>query len=122
MKRYFLGIIAVIIAFASVAFTQIQKDSKENLATFTFRYIPTSDFSQSAVQDKTNWEAGTSGCEGGLDACTMEVQESYTHLEGTRRVLNNTGNAVNIVATGSGNHYSPDPASSTGILSATNQD
>lgn len=121
MKRYIFGIIAVVLAIGAVAFTKAEKASKENLATFTFRYKPTSDFTQNSVQNQNNWESGTAGCGGSLDACTMEVTDIYTHLEGTKRVLNTTGNVINIVASGSGSDYKPNPSASTGVQSATNQ-
>lgn len=121
MKKYFFGIIAVIIATGSVAFTKVQKANKKDLATYTFRYKPTSDFTQNSVQTNNNWESGIAGCGGSLDACTMEVTDTYTHLDGTKRVLNTTGNVINIVATGSGSDFQPNPSASTGVQSATNQ-
>lgn len=124
MKKYLFGSIAIVVAVTLVAFTspKEKETSKKPFATYTFRYKLTSDFSQASVQNNNNWEAGTASCGGSLDACTIEVTDTYTHTDAmNKRVLNTSGSVINIVATGSGSDYKPNPTASTGVPSATNQ-
>lgn len=117
MKRYIASIIAVIIAAGAVAFTT---PAKKPLATFTFRFTPTT-YTQPQVETNSNWVSGASLCGGTANkACQMEVDEAYTHLDGSTRVLNTTGSVIVIKAKlgAAGSDYVPDPSTSTGIASA----
>src|SRR5437868_13233677 len=121
MKRYISGIVAVTIALAAVAFTT-PKNTRP-LSSFTFHYTPTS-YGQSTVEANGNWVSGASLCGGNQNkACQMEVTDTYTHLDGSNRVLNTTGSVIIIKAVpgAGGTDYVPNPLTSTGIPSATNK-
>lgn len=120
MKRYITGILAVVIAISAFAFTKPQEE-KKNSTTYTFSYAPTSDFSQAAVELKSNWESNTtppSPCLGTANkACQADIDEIYTHDEGGVRVLNTStsqGSVLNISAIPGANNtdYVPDPSMS----------
>ncbi len=121
MKRYLAGSLAVIFAIAAAAFTVPSKHSPS--AAFTFRYNSPS-YTQPDVQTNNNWISGSSSCSGAANkACEMEVLDTYTHLQGSTRVLNTTGNVIVVKAVLGANHtdYVPNPATSTGIQSATDK-
>jgi hypothetical protein len=121
MKRYITGILAVIVAAGAVAFTAPAK--KIPNATFTFHYTPTS-FGQNDVETNNNWISGASLCAGDQNkACQMEVTDTYTHLDGSNRVLNTTGSIIVIKAKlgANGSDYVPNPSASTGVPSASDK-
>ncbi|MEO6733992.1 MAG: hypothetical protein ABIN01_22410 [Ferruginibacter sp.] len=103
MKRYIFGTIAVIIATASLAFTNKSTTTKP-LSSHSFYYMAPggTDYSQTAVQDKANWisNPGTvPTCSGTAKACRIEVNDSYTELNGSSiRVFKTSGNVAEIVA------------------------
>jgi hypothetical protein len=116
MKRYITGIIAVVIAIGMAAFTA---PAKKPLSTFTFRFTPTN-YTQSLVENNDNWVSGASLCTGAANkACQMQVDEAYTHLNGSERVLNTSGSVIVIKAKqgANGTDYVSDPSTSTGISS-----
>jgi len=120
MKKYLFGTMAIIFAIAAVAFTRVPKGPT---ATFPFRYVP-SIYTQSAVQTNSNWTSGSVSCPSPPNkACTIWVADIYTHLVGTSRVLNTTGNVLIIKAIRGANgiDYVPDVATSTGISSKSDK-
>ncbi len=120
MKQYITGIIAVVIAIGMAAFTA---PAKKPLSTFTFRFTPAT-YTQPLVETNNNWVSGASLCGGTANkACQMEVDEAYTHLNGSDRVLNTSGSVIVIKAKKgvNGTDYVPDPTASTGISSSTNK-
>jgi hypothetical protein len=92
MKKYLFGLSAILLAVGAVAFTRPP-------ATFTFKYDLTT-YTQAQVQSISNWSLAIGpGCDGtDRKACQIEVEETYTHLEGSTRVLNTTGNVISITA------------------------
>ena len=93
MKRYLTGIAAVIIAISAAAFTKPAK----NLNNVTFEYNPPggTDYSQSSVQNKSNWSLGDPSCNDDLiKACTLEVSSDNTTAGQTQ-----LGSSVTITAT-----------------------
>lgn len=122
MTRYLSGIVAAVFAIGAVAFTAPKNNGP--LATYTFYYTPTTNYSQPQVQNNNNWISGASLCGGVPDkACQIEVANSYTHLNGSIRVLNTTGNVpvINAKLGADGTDFVPDPSISTGINSATDK-
>ncbi|MCW3090005.1 MAG: hypothetical protein JWP81_1074 [Ferruginibacter sp.] len=102
MKRYLFGIIAVIIATASVAFTSSHSVTKP-LTSHNFYYVaPSGLYTELAVENKANWisNPGTiPTCSGSAKACTIAVNDNYTELNGSGvRVFKTSGNIANIVA------------------------
>lgn len=118
MKRYIIGILAVMIGAAAAGFTEHKTTGPT--ATFTFRYTQLS-YTQALVQTNSNWVAGSSACASAANkACQMEVTDTYTHLDANNnRVLNTTGNVIVIKAVkgASGTDFVPNPPTSTGIPS-----
>ena len=126
MKRYISGVIAVLIAVAAFAFTKPENKVKPS-TTYTFFYNSSS-YLQPDVQDRQKWLIGTgSGCSGLQNkACQMEVTDSYTHIDPDSgdRVLNTSGATEVVIAAvkGADNvNYVPNPATSTGIQSASDK-
>lgn len=126
MKQYLTGIIAVIIAVGAFAFTKPENRVKPP-TTYSFFYNSSS-YLQQDVQDRQKWLIGTgSGCSGLQNkACQMEVTDSYTHLDPDSgdRVLNTSGASEVVIAAVKGadnTNYVPNPATSTGIPSASNK-
>jgi len=120
MNRYLTAMAAVIIAIGMAAFTA---PSKKHVTTYTFRFTPATS-TQPQVETNGNWVSGASLCGGTANkACQMEVDEAYTHLDGSTRVLNTSGSVIVIKAKKGANQtdYVPDPAASTGISSATDK-
>jgi len=116
MKKYLFGIMAVVFAVAAVAFT---KAPKAPTATFPFKYVPVT-YALLDVQTNSNWTSGTVSCPVPLNkACLIQVTDIYTHLVGTTRVLNTTGNVLIIKAVHGANgiDFVPDVPTSTGIAS-----
>ena len=116
MNRYLTAMAAVIIAIGMAAFTA---PPKKSATTFTFRYTPTT-YTQPQVETNSSWVSGAALCGGTANkACQMEVDEAYTHLDGSTRVLNTSGSVIVIKAKKGANQtdYVPDPSSSTGISS-----
>jgi hypothetical protein len=115
MKKYLFGLSAIVLAVGAVAFTKPR-------ATFTFKY-DLSTFTQAQVQSNSNWSLGSGADCDATDrkACQMEVDEAYTHLEGSNRVLNTVGNVISINAS----LYNPDQtyyvSSGTGISGIINK-
>jgi hypothetical protein len=121
MKNYLFKYIAVLFAVAAVAFTKIPKVPT---ATFPFHYIA-STYAQSDVQNNSNWASGLIVCSTPPfnKACLIQVTDTYTHLVGTTRVLNTTGNVLIIKAIHgvNGIDFVPDVASSIGIASKSDK-
>jgi hypothetical protein len=106
MKKYFFGFVAITLAIAFSAFTKAP-----NFDTFKFKLKSGVDVtSATAVENEANWEVTALVCSPGTDqACTITVDASYTHLEGTApneiRVLNTSGTVANIISeAGSGSN------------------
>jgi len=83
MKKYFFGILAIVLAISFSAFTNPSKKTSTN---FLFEYTPpsTGDYSQGSVSDPDNWNllfgADCSGAE--EISCVIEVEPQFTHVEG----------------------------------------
>jgi hypothetical protein len=123
IRKYGIGLLALIIAVGAVAFTKPGVKGK-GIVTYTFRYTQNS-YLQQDVEANSNWVSGAgSGCGSFQNkACQMEVDEQYTHLSGRTRVLNTTGNVLIISAALGVNNtdYVPNPGASTGVVSANNK-
>jgi hypothetical protein len=76
MKKYLFGIFAIVLAIGFSAFTP-----KKSIGKFstTMYYQPASDFSQTAVQNKSNWSttANSGGCGVDNKACQVVVDDAY---------------------------------------------
>lgn len=89
MKRYFLGIIAVMLAAGAVAFKEIKKE--RNFSEFYFQ-LSTSPTLSNVVQE-SNWilapvQDGSTNCPSGSSkACKIKVDEDYTYMDGDVRKL-----------------------------------
>jgi hypothetical protein len=99
MKKYFFGFAAIVLAFAFSAFIKAPK-----FIDYKFKLKSGVDQTKkSDVENEANWEETALICNGDPQvACTITVDASYTHLEGTApnqiRVLNTTGSIISIVA------------------------
>lgn len=92
MKKYLLGILAVVVAVGTFAFTKPPKNEKK-FTDFIFQFdLANFPATQPNVQDPANWllVSDTSGCTPLLQqkACKIRVAESDT--EGTPRHLKST--------------------------------
>jgi len=86
MKKYFLGVVAVVFAIAFSAFTKPEK----MFATKQFKFNTTS-FTQSSVQTLSNWidDQTSLTCSGDqVKACTIVVDEQFYHIVEGDAILN----------------------------------
>lgn len=127
MARYILGVMAIAIALGTIAFNPATKSVKK-FASTTFFYEPAS-YGQTAVQTKTNWKSNITPpqpCAGTANkACKMDIDDKYSHLEGTVRVLNTStaqGSVLSISAITGANStdYVPNPSMS-GVSNINNK-
>jgi hypothetical protein len=116
MKRYLAVIAAVIIAICAVAFTQPAKHL--NMVTFEYNPPGGTDYSQSSVENKSNWTVGAPSCSGDDDkACTLEVLSTETTNNGTQ-----LGSGVSITASLGGDAGDYYVSGGTNISSFDNKD
>lgn len=113
MKRYFFGILAVVLAISATAFKTI-KEKKTQADKYVFAY--SGDYSVLSVQNESNWSyvgMNQSLCNNtNQKACRVAVIESYVNDPTGSPTLKTT---ANITATLSGT-----TAHVTGIDSPTN--
>lgn len=121
MKRYLYGALAAIIAVGAAAFTTPNQSAA--LEGDTFFYTSTN-YSQLEVQKNSNWQYGSSDCEGDPNkACQMQVSTTLTHPVTGGRALNTSGSVLAITATAGADAsgFVPDPASTSGISGVVNK-
>jgi hypothetical protein len=85
IKKYGIGLSALIIAFCAAAFTS---PAKHPLGTKLFRYtVPGGSYSLSNVENKGNWTfvTGTPNCPSNFnaEACEMDVDDSQINPDNT---------------------------------------
>jgi hypothetical protein len=113
MKKYFGGFIAITIAITLNAFT---KPDKNNLANFyLFSYNASFGYSQSAVENESNWGCGTlvTSCKsftGSCDlfddkACEIIVAETCTVLVNGCRKLSSSVSITSCQGSEIGKYY-----------------
>lgn len=120
MKRYLMGIAALVLAIGFTAFTNRPMAN----VTLTFTGSPSD---QSQVENENLWQEGTTSCPSGNNkSCTMEVDINYTKLlppANVIRVLDVADIVLGSVAhnVGGTDYYTPTQASGSGSFVATNK-
>jgi hypothetical protein len=101
MKKYSIGLAAIVFAIAFSAFTKAP-----NFVNYKFELKPGVDLtSEAAVELKTNWQESALTCSGSQVPCTIEVAEAFTHMDGQLRVLNTTVQQGSVVIIESENGF-----------------
>lgn len=123
MKKYLSGLLAIVIATGSLAFTNPELTGIKQ-ATYEFYYTaPAGSFSDPNVKTHSNWNTSTIGCNGTQGkACNMRVQAAYTKMVGSNRVLRVPADGANVLSiqTGtSGTNYFV--TATTGVDNIVNQ-
>jgi hypothetical protein len=118
MKKYFMGTIALLMAFAFTAFKQIQQDN----VTLVFQGSSTS---SADVADEELYQQGSASCDGeNIQPCVIVTDIANTKLIGPMgsqiRVLDPAKVTLNAIPSVGGNHY-PTRASG-GTIAVTNKE
>lgn len=114
MKKYFMGMIALVILLSAFAYNAPVKQSSD---MYVFEY--TGDYSAGSVADRANWEfvgLNAAPCDNGTDkACRVTVQSSDVDDPLNPTAINSSvtisegGSGLNRIVTGitgAGNSYS----------------
>ncbi len=97
MKKYLLGLLAIAIAFTTVAFTP----KEEDMVYFTFTGLTTS---STQVEEESLWEVEPdANCQGSAKACQISVAESDLQDPESVLTLEDTDIEIDAVAGGSSN-------------------
>lgn len=125
IKKYGIGLLAIIIAVGAVAFTKPGKGLKP-FVNYAFHYTSTT-YTQTEVQKNSNWSSGGgSGCGSTQNIpCQMNVLSTYTHDDGSgTQVLNDAnsgGSILSITAVHGANGVDYVPQASTSIPSVNDK-
>lgn len=100
MKKYLLGLSAVVLAIGFSAFSTVKEKSFANI-TLTFDYIGHDVFDQADVETEGFWKENVTPptCNGSNAACTIIVDQSNTTGTPGSRVLD--ASKVTLTASGS---------------------
>jgi hypothetical protein len=120
IRKYGIGLLALVIAVAAVAFT---KPEKKPFTSHTFYYVAPggTDYSESSVENKVNWTSNLMSpptCNGSNKACQIDVDDNYTETVSGVRVFKTTGVFIAQIAAqpGGGSNYVPiDGSPSVGV-------
>ena len=117
MKKYFAGMIAIVVAVASVAFTNV----KAPRVDYDFFYDNAS-YTEGAVTTLGNWKSNISpSCNGtNTKACKIKVNESYVNTGVSPMVLRTSGSFVLDIET-AGAADSKYVVTTTGVSAITNR-
>lgn len=123
MKKYFLGLAAVVFALGAVAFTNPKIVGKDQ-TTFEFYYQAPggTDFSDGSVKTLSNWTPSSIDCSGGdVKACNITVQSAYVDTAPNPDVLRTSGSnvlSIQTQASGSVKYV----VTTTGVTAIDNKD